>query len=74
MKKNKKKIIVIFILGLLLGFGFGFLVGFGEGIHQTIEAAVQIIPIFAKVEINETTLNDALFRYKNHLITDLRPK
>jgi len=68
------KLVALFCAFLLLG-GF---IGFGLGIKTTIKAAVEIIPYFTNITIDERAINDALFSYQTHIktqcISTLQPK
>jgi hypothetical protein len=60
---------IIFVLGLivigLLFFSYG--VGFAKGVSVTIRSAIDILPNFTNISINEQAMRDALFQYKERI-------
>lgn len=64
--KNKqwKKIYLI----ALITFGIGLLIGIFLGVAYTLHEVVEIASGF--IEIDYKMLNDAIFRYKNHIKGD----
>lgn len=63
----KKKLIAVFLIGLLLGFGLGFGFGFEKGVKKATIWGLQISKQFITIEFDEVEIANMMWAYKNRI-------